>query len=73
MIIFFSVLSHDQGGEFENPFHKKLKKLCGVARSHTTPYCPKGNGQVERFECTLLGSYASHLRHRSHGGQITFS
>ena len=47
-------IHHDQGPEFESQLMRQLHKLSGVKMSHTTPYHPMRDGQVERLNCIII-------------------
>ena len=44
----------DQGGSFEAELFEELCKETKITKIRTCPYRPQGNGQVERFNKTLL-------------------
>ena len=44
----------EKGGCFKSDLIKELCKIAQVQKSHTTPYHPEGNAQVEKFNHTLL-------------------
>ena len=45
----------DQGRNFESNLFKEVCALLGIKKTRTTPYNPKSDGMVERFNRTLLG------------------
>ena len=47
-------LHSDQGRNFESALFAEMCKLLGVTKTRTTPYRPQSDGQVERFNRTLL-------------------
>lgn len=51
-----SVVTTDQGTQFESKLFRDLIKLIGSSRIRTTPYNPKANGMVERFHRQLKAS-----------------
>ena len=51
-------LHSDQGKEFDNAMIHKLSELLGTVKTKTTPYHPRSEGLVERFNRTLLAMLA---------------
>lgn len=46
----------DQGRNFESQLFKAVCELLKIHKSRTTPYRPSANGQVERFNRTLMNA-----------------
>ena len=54
-----ALLLSDNGGQFTSKFFQHVGKILGVRQLFTTAYYPQTNGQVERFNRTILAG----LRH----------
>lgn len=54
-------LHTDMGRQFESDVVKHLCRLLDVKKTHTTPYNPKSDGMVERFNRTLIDQLAKTL------------
>ena len=56
-------LHTDQGRAFDGTLMRELCKLLNVEKTRTTPYHPAGDGQVERYNQTLM--HALHAQARN--------
>ena len=54
-------LHTDMGRQFESDVVRHLCEMLGVKKTHTTPYNPKSDGMVERFNRTLIDQLAKTL------------
>lgn len=54
----------DQGRQFESELFREFSKLLGIRVTHTTPYHPQSNGQIERWHRTLKASLMCHANPR---------
>ena len=58
-------LHTDMGRQFESDVVRQLCERLGVKKTHTTPYNPKSDGMVERFNRTLVDQLAKILLSRA--------
>ena len=61
-------IHYDQAPEFESQLMRQLHKLSGVKMSHTTPYHPMGDGQVERLNRTIINMLKNLAREQKSSG-----
>uniref|UniRef100_A0ABD2XU27 Integrase catalytic domain-containing protein n=1 Tax=Trichogramma kaykai TaxID=54128 RepID=A0ABD2XU27_9HYME len=60
-----SIITTDQGGQFEGGLFRDVSKALGIDMIKTTPYHPQSNGMVERFHRDLKAA----LRCRRESGE----
>ena len=56
----------DQGRNFESTVFQQMCQLLGITKTRTTPYNPKSDGMVERFNRTLINIIATLLDPEKH-------
>ena len=54
-------LHSDQGRNFESNIFRELCKLLEIRKTRTSPRHPEGNGQVERYNRTLIKMIKSYI------------
>ena len=55
----FRELFTDQGSNFQSQLMREICRLLGISRARTTPYHPRADGAVERYNRTMEGMLAS--------------
>lgn len=55
------VVHSDQGQQFETGVIQRLCQLLVINKTRTTPYSPKSDGMVERFNRNLIDQLAKAL------------
>lgn len=58
-----SLITSDQGTQYESKIFANLAKLLGIDKIRTTPYHPQSNGAVERWHRSLKVALRARLEH----------
>ena len=59
----------DQGSEFDSALFKSVCNLLEITKTRTTPYRPPANGQMERYNRTLLQVIRCYIRAENMGSR----
>ena len=51
----------DQGRSFESELFQQLCKVLDIHKSRTSPYNPRSNGMIERFNRTLVNMISVYI------------
>ena len=51
----------DQGAQYESQLFSQMCQLLGIKKTRTTPYHPKSDGMVERFNKTLVSMLRAYV------------
>ncbi|CAB0045234.1 unnamed protein product, partial [Trichogramma brassicae] len=52
-----SILTTDQGTQFESRLFEEVSRALGIEKIHTTPYHPQANGMIERFHRDIKAAF----------------
>lgn len=57
-----SVIHSDQGRQYESKLFMEMCRLLVITKTRTTPYHPKSDGMVERFNRTLISMLTTYVQ-----------
>jgi transposase InsO family protein len=57
-----SIIHSDHGRQYESKLFSEMCQMLGIKKTRTTPYHPKSDGMVERFNRTLLSMINTYVQ-----------